>query len=276
MCISTRREEQTHGTPRARVLCERVCLWRCTCRPGLQSLAHLLSGRAAQFHARTVPRFGSEATPRADEREPPHRLQLRLEARRRAAARRPPSTRQTHRRLLRLADLLVVRALERLAVAQDAQVAAVVGSLAEATESLLNPASGTRSGGAVRRCKARYKGGKWRQVYSAAECTPEEVAQRGAAPRWVTHTPNERPSQATVASARPLRMRRAAGAWHARLAVLQLDLNAHDATVGHLRRGGPADGELLLRGHRRVHDQRRGAGQEAEQQGDHRAAHGWV
>lgn len=56
-----------------------------------------------------------------------------------ARARRPPRTRQTHRRLLRLADLLVMRALEGLAVAQEAQVAAVVRRLAEAAESLLDP-----------------------------------------------------------------------------------------------------------------------------------------
>ena len=46
-----------------------------------------------------------------------------------------------HRRLLGLADLLVVRRLERLAVAKDAQVAHLVGLLAEAAQSLLNPAS---------------------------------------------------------------------------------------------------------------------------------------
>ena len=62
-----------------------------------------------------------------------------LEASRRTRARGAASARQPHSALLGLADFLVVRALERLAVAQDAQVTAVVRGLAEAPERLLNP-----------------------------------------------------------------------------------------------------------------------------------------
>eukprot|EP00964_Phaeocystis_antarctica_P029091 scaffold16387_cov39-Phaeocystis_antarctica.AAC.2 len=48
--------------------------------------------------------------------------------------------RAPHRRLLGLADLLVVVRLELLAVANDAEVAHHVGRLAEAAQSLLDPA----------------------------------------------------------------------------------------------------------------------------------------
>lgn len=56
---------------------------------------------------------------------------------------RPPRARLPHRRLLGLADLLVVVRLELLPVAKDAKVAHHVRRLAEAAQSLLDPACST-------------------------------------------------------------------------------------------------------------------------------------
>ena len=115
----------------------------------------------ARPHGSPARRSGHRACPAGDEAQPcplcttgahlaprlePHQAAAsHLEASRRTRARRAARAGQTHRRLLRLADLFVVRVLEGLAVAEDAQVANTVRRLAEAPQRLLNPVAQSRA-----------------------------------------------------------------------------------------------------------------------------------